>query len=78
MKCVVVTDSKARIEATEFITVLPKEDGDTSVVYHTDTLSMGIAAKMLYNIYAEMLEKETEESRAEISKIVEEGEMTHV
>lgn len=54
----------------DFVAVLSKENGDASIFYNTDALTLGMAVKMVARSFVECMHKCSEEERNEISDIL--------
>ena len=67
--CKVTMDGAVR-ESDDFVCVLNKENGDASLFYNTDALSLGMAVKMVTRAFVEAMHQCTEEERAEITDIL--------
>jgi dimeric dUTPase (all-alpha-NTP-PPase superfamily) len=67
--CTVTMDDEVNY-SSDFIAILHKKDGDASIFYNTDALSLGMAVKILARHYIEALNKCTEEERYEIEHIL--------
>ena len=70
--CTVAMDDEVSY-STDFIAILHKSNGDASIVYNTDALSLGMAVKMIARQYIEALNNCSEEERAEIESILGEA-----
>lgn len=67
--CRVYMDGNVRA-SEDFICVLNGENGDASMFYNTDALSLGMAVKMVSRAFVEAMHQCTEEERAEITDIL--------
>lgn len=63
--CAVAMDGDVK-QSTDFIAILHKSNGDASIMYNTDTLSIGMAVKMLAKVYVDSLSKCSDDERREI------------
>lgn len=70
--CTVVMDGEA-CGSNDFIAVLNMNDGESTVYYNTDALSLGMAAKMIIRQFNEALSKCSEDERKEINAILNGG-----
>jgi hypothetical protein len=52
------------------VAVLAHEDGNASIYYNTDALTMGIAIKMLTGEYVKMIQQLPEQERYEVLEIL--------
>lgn len=67
--CTVEMDGKVT-KSSDFVAVLSKENGDTSIVYNTDALTLGMALRMVALAFTQCLNKCTDEEKAEIEEIL--------
>ena len=67
--CRVYMDGNVKA-SDDFVCVLNKENGDASLFYNTDALSLGMAVKMVTRAFVEAMHQCTEEERAEITDIL--------
>ena len=71
--CTVEMDGKTTT-SDDFVAILSKENGDASIFYSTDALTLGMAMKMVARAFVECMNECTEEERAEILDVLgEEG-----
>lgn len=70
--CTVTMDDEVSY-STDFIAILHHKNGDASIRYNTDALSLGMAVKMIARQYIEELNKCSEEERSEIEEILGEA-----
>lgn len=70
--CVVTMDGKST-KSSDFVAILNKDNGDASIFYYTDALSMGMAMKMVAKSFVEMMNSLTEEERADIQEVLGEA-----
>ena len=70
--CTVTMDDEVCF-SSDFIAVLHKRNGDASILYNTDALSLGMAVKIIAKQYIEELSKCSDEDRAEIEEILGEA-----
>lgn len=70
--CTVAMDGDVK-QSTDFIAILHKSNGDASIMYNTDTLSIGMAVKMLAKVYVDALSKCSDDERREIEAILGEA-----
>lgn len=67
--CTVTLDG-VTTQSDDFVAVLAKPNGDASITYNTDTLTMGMAMKMVAKSFIECMDECTEEERAEITEVL--------
>ena len=67
--CTVEMDGKTTI-SDDFVAILSKENGDASIFYNTDALTLGMAMKMVARACVECMDKCPEKEREEITKIL--------
>jgi len=67
--CTVTLDG-VTTQSDDFVAVLAKENGDASIAYNTDALTMGMAMKMVAKSFIECMDACTEKERAEITEIL--------
>lgn len=60
--CVVVMDGKEQA-SDDFVAVLSREDGNASILYNTDALTLGMAMKMIARAFVDSMKQLTEEER---------------
>lgn len=71
-KAIVIMDGE-EISSTDFVAVLAKENGDASISYNTDALTLGMALKMIAKEFVRCMNTCTEDERNEISGILGEA-----
>ena len=54
----------------DFVAILSKENGDASIFYNTDALTLGMAMKMVARAFVECMDKCPEKEREEITEIL--------
>lgn len=67
--CTVEMDGKTTI-SDDFVAILSKENGDASIFYNTDALTLGMAMKMVARAFVECMDKCPEKEREEITEIL--------
>jgi len=67
--CTVTLDG-VTTQSDDFVTVLAKKNGDASIIYNTDALTMGMAMKMVAKSFIECMDACTPEERAEITEVL--------
>lgn len=67
--CAVEMDGKTTT-SDDFVAILSKENGDASIFYNTDALTLGMAMKMVARAFVECMDKCPEKEREEITEIL--------
>lgn len=67
--CTVEMDGKTTT-SDDFVAILSKENGDASIFYNTDALTLGMAMKMAARAFVECMDKCPEKEREEITEIL--------
>lgn len=67
--CTVEMDGKTTT-SDDFVAILSKENGDASIFYNTDALTLGMAMKMVARAFVECMDKCPEKERKEITEIL--------
>ena len=67
--CTVEMDGKTTT-SDDFVAILSKENGDASIFYNTDALTLGMAMKMIARAFVECMDKCPEKEREEITEIL--------
>lgn len=67
--CTVDMDGKTTT-SDDFVAILSKENGDASIFYNTDALTLGMAMKMVARAFVECMDKCPEKEREEITEIL--------
>lgn len=67
--CTVEMDGKTTA-SDDFVAILSKENGDASIFYNTDALTLGMAMKMVARAFVECMDECTEQERAEITDVL--------
>ena len=67
--CTVEMDGKVT-KSSDFVAILSKKNGDTSIIYNTDALTLGMALKMVALEFTRCLDKCSEEEQDEIRDIL--------
>ena len=65
-----VTADGVKEQATDFIALMAKEDGNLGIYYNTDALTMGMAIKLLTGQYVKMIQELDEKERYEVLEIL--------
>lgn len=69
ISCTVEMDGKTTT-SDDFVAILSKENGDASIFYNTDALTLGMAMKMVARAFVECMDKCPEKERGEITEIL--------
>ena len=69
ISCTVKMDGKTTT-SDDFVAILSKENGDASIFYNTDALTLGMAMKMVARAFVECMDKCPEKEREEITEIL--------
>lgn len=67
--CTVEMDGKTTT-SDDFVAILSKDNGDASIFYNTDALTLGMAMKMVARAFVECMDKCQEKEREEITEIL--------
>lgn len=67
--CTVEMDGKVT-KSDDFVAILSKENGDASIFYNTDALTLGMAMKMVARAFVECMDQCSAEERAEITDVL--------
>jgi hypothetical protein len=67
--CIVRMDG-ALYESDDFVAILSKKDGDTSIFYNTDALTLGIAFKLVAKEFVKCVEQCSPSEQQEIEAIL--------
>lgn len=70
--CAVTMDGETR-QSSDFVAVLSKENGDASILYQTDALTLGMAVKMIAKEYVRCRNELTDEEKASIDEVLGEA-----
>ena len=65
--CTVRMDGEERT-SDDFVAILSKEDGNASIFYNTDALTLGMAMKMIARCFAEAMQALSEEERSMVQE----------
>jgi hypothetical protein len=72
ISCTVEMDGKTTT-SDDFVAILSKENGDASIFYNTDALTLGIAMRMVTRAFVECMNECAEQERAEIAEVLGAG-----
>lgn len=67
--CTVIMDGKEHA-SEDFVCVMSRENGDASLFYNTDALTLGMAMKMVAKAFVDAMCQLPEEERKEVSAIL--------
>ena len=67
--CTVKMDNEVK-QSNDFVAVLAHENGDASLFYQTDALTLGMAMKMVAKAFITEMNKLSEEERSQIEAIL--------
>lgn len=67
--CTVVMDGETH-QSNDFVCVMARESGDTSIFYNTDALTLGMSMKMVAKSFVECMGQLNEEEQAMVSEIL--------
>lgn len=67
--CTVLMDGKTD-KSNDFVCVLAKENGDASIYYNTDALTLGMAIKLIAKEFVQCVDQCTLEEQQEIQAIL--------
>lgn len=67
--CTVEMDGEVK-QSDDFVAILSKENGDASIYYNTDALTLGMAVKMVARAFVECMHNCPEKERGEITEIL--------
>lgn len=70
--CTVTMDGKEH-SSDDFVAILSRENGDASIFYNTDALTLGMAMKMVAKAFVDAMGQLPEEERTEVSAILGES-----
>jgi len=67
--CKVLMDGKEH-ESDDFVCIMSRENGDASLFYNTDALTLGMAMKMVAKAFVDAMHQLTEEERQSIQEVL--------
>ena len=70
--CTIRMDNELH-ESDDFVAILSKDNGDASIYYNTDALTLGMAVKMTAKAFIECMNECSQEDRDEITAILGEA-----
>lgn len=68
-RCEVVMDGVGTV-SDDFVCVMARENGDASIFYNTDALTLGMAMRMVARAFTDAMLQLSEEERASISEVL--------
>lgn len=69
VSCTVTMDGEQHT-SDDFVCILTRENGDASIFYNTDALTLGMAMKMVSRSFVEAMSQLSEEERMQVSSIL--------
>ena len=72
INCTVVMDGKEQ-SSNDFIAILSKDNGDASIYYNTDALTLGMGLKILAKEFVRCMNSCTPEEQEQISAVLGES-----
>lgn len=70
--CTVVMDGEENV-STDFVCVLGRDNGNASIFYNTDALTLGMSIKMIARAFVDTMQQLTEEERESVQGILGEA-----
>lgn len=67
--CTVIMDGEG-LTSEDFVAVLSRENGDASIFYNTDALTLGMAMKMIAKSFVESMGELPEDEREQVQGIL--------
>lgn len=68
-KCEVTMDGVTHV-SDDFVVIMARENGDASLFYNTDALTLGMSMKMVAKAFVEAMHQLTEEEQASIQEVL--------
>lgn len=68
-RCEVTMDGATTV-SDDFVCVMARENGDASIFYNTDALTLGMAMKMVARAFVESMHTLTEEEQQSIQEVL--------
>lgn len=72
LRCEVTMDGEGFV-SDDFVCIMAKENGDTSIFYNTDALTLGMAIRMITRAYVDAMKQLSEEEREQVLSILNTG-----
>lgn len=69
VSCTVIMDGEAHM-SEDFVAIMSKENGDASIFYNTDALTLGMAMKMVARAFVESMSQLSDEERTGVQDIL--------
>lgn len=70
--CSVTMEGKTHT-SDDFVAILSRDNGDASIFYNTDALTLGMSMKMVAKAFVDAMAQLSEEERAEIQEVLGEA-----
>lgn len=70
--CEVTMEGKTHA-SEDFVAILSRDNGDASIFYNTDALTLGMSMKMVAKAFVDTMAQLSEEERAEIQEVLGEA-----
>lgn len=70
--CTISMDGKEHT-SDDFVAILSRENGDASLFYNTDALTLGMSMKMVAKAFVDAMHQLTEEERQSIQEVLGEA-----
>ena len=67
--CEITMDGKTH-SSDDFVAILAKENGDASIFYNTDALTLGMSMKLIAKTFVEALSELSEEERQMVNDVL--------
>lgn len=71
-RCEVVMDGVGHV-SDDFVAILSRDNGDASIFYNTDALTLGMAMKMVAKSFVEAMHQLSEEERQSVQEVLGEA-----
>jgi len=68
-KCTVILEGEVR-ESDDFVAILSAESGNTTIMYQTDALTLGMALKLIAKAFVENMSILNDEQRNSITEVL--------
>ena len=72
LRCEVTMDGEGFV-SDDFVCIKAKENGDTSIFYNTDALTLGMAIRMVTRAYVDAMKQLSEEEREQVLSVLNTG-----
>lgn len=67
--CMVIMEEEP-VQSNDFVCVMARENGDASIFYNTDAITLGMAMKMVAKAFVDAMGQLSEEERTMVSDIL--------